>query len=162
MSTLKKFDYVVDSSSMIVVSGQVWDEWLSTLCPVLVTKLREAADKVSSSRLYLSISKSLTILEAGKVLASIFGEDFLPDEAKRYITDAKLFLAISSSELSKRYLANTLEPELHVGNGQADEYARQQVAQEPQEPVATESDGDWIDESGAGVSPVNSVADGIA
>jgi hypothetical protein len=136
MPTLKKFDYVVDPNHVLISSAHVLDEYLDTLCPVLVGGLRAIADRESSAMLYLSVER-----------------------IKQDIAEAKLFLAVSTSELAKRYSSNTLEPELHTGGEESEKYAKHQVAQEP---GATETDGDWIDESGAGVSSVNSVADGIA
>lgn len=155
MTALRKFDYTPEQDSSLVQLGAEADHQLATMCPALVGNLRHVAERTSSALLFLSAQKSGALVSVLSPLADVFGgPEYLPEDAQRELVGASVFLKISGSTLAQRYLAGTLEPELHAGGQASVDYARAQVLTETEEPIASESDSDRV--------VANAASDGIA
>jgi hypothetical protein len=142
MTSGHKFDYAVDHGHTLIVKAHKIESFLSSLCPILVGKLRAEAEKQSSSRLLVQLQK----FARNAMLASLLG-------LKQEAAEAHLFLAISLDTLANRYRTRTLEPELHAGNSESIAWADSQLELE---------DAQQQDSEPVAVSEVNAASDGIA
>jgi hypothetical protein len=124
---LRKFDYTVDPTAHVVSAGTAADTFLAKQCPVLVGALREQAERTSSAKLYSMNTRARNDAKAGILLAALFGfkkVSDIPDESVRqHVAEAGLIMAVTTSEIARRYLNNTLEPELHAGDEASNEWA---------------------------------------
>lgn len=149
-----KFDYTPDPSHTLLQRLPELAGVFADVCPVLLSGLREKAQAVSSARLLATstrLARQATVLTLLSHMLDA-GEQRL--EAATHVAQSKLVVAINLEELGRRYAANELEPEMHVGDDASSEWIAQQLEREDAVNAA-------IDEI-AELPRVNATSDGIA
>jgi len=107
------FDYVVDIEHSIIKQGAAADQFLDKLCPVMVGAARAKLRTESNAALFLGFVQ----LASFAVLNKLF--------ARQIDSVEQVLLAASASELAKRYIDGTLEPQYHTVSSETITFARE-------------------------------------